>query len=148
MVATRGFPDTLLMMRGKVTDGLTEAEAGRLAWLRKPEPFVPRSLVAEVNRAHGLQGAPSRCASTRSRPATALDDLVARGVESVAVCLLWSVANDAHEKAVASILRQRHLRRLRHPVERGPRRSWGEYERHRHHGGSTPTSARASPPTS
>ena len=27
LVATRGFPDTLLMMRGKVTDGLTEAEA-------------------------------------------------------------------------------------------------------------------------
>ncbi len=107
MVATRGFPDTLLMMRGKVTDGLTEAEAGRLAWLRKPEPFVPRSLVAEVNERMDYKGAVA-VRLDEEQAATALDDLVARGVESVAVCLLWSVANDAHEKAVASILRQRH----------------------------------------
>ena len=36
LVTTRGFPDTLLMMRGKVTDGLTAAEAGRLGSLQKP----------------------------------------------------------------------------------------------------------------
>ena len=40
--------------------------------------------------------------------AGALDALAARGVESVAVCLLWSVTNDAHEQAVAAILRRRH----------------------------------------
>ncbi len=107
LVATRGFPDTLLMMRGKVTDGLTEAEAGRLAWLRKPEPFVPRSLVAEVNERVDYKGAVT-VPLDEEQAAEALDELVARGVESVAVCLLWSVANDAHEKAVAGILRQRH----------------------------------------
>ncbi len=107
LVATRGFPDTLLMMRGKVTDGLTEAEAGRLAWLRKPEPFVPRSLVAEVNERMDYKGAVT-VRLDEDQAAAALDALVARGVESVAVCLLWSVANDAHEKAVAEILRRRH----------------------------------------
>ncbi len=107
LVTTRGFPDTLLMMRGKVTDGLTEAEAGRLAWLRKPEPFVPRSLVAEVNERVDYKGAVT-VPLDEEQAAAALDDLVARGVESVAVCLLWSVANDAHEKAVAGILRRRH----------------------------------------
>ena len=107
LVATRGFPDTLLMMRGKVTDGLTEAEAGRLAWLRKPEPFVPRSLVAEVNERVDYKGAVT-VPLDEEQAAAAVDDLVARGVESVAVCLLWSVTNDAHEKAVADILRRRH----------------------------------------
>ncbi len=107
LVATRGFPDTLLMMRGKVTDGLTEAEAGRLAWLRKPEPFVPRSLVAEVNERMDYKGAVT-VPLDEEQAAEALDELVERGVESVAVCLLWSVTNDAHEKAVAGILRQRH----------------------------------------
>ena len=107
LVATRGFPDTLLMMRGKVTDGLTEAEAGRLAWLRKPEPFVPRSLVAEVNERMDYKGAVT-VPLDEVQAAAALDDLVARGVESVAVCLLWSVTNDAHEQAVADLLKQRH----------------------------------------
>ena len=107
LVATRGFPDTLLMMRGKVTDGLTEAEAGRLAWLQKPEPFVPRALVAEVNERVDYKGAVT-VPLDEEQAAAALDELVARGVESVAVCLLWSVTNDAHEKAVADILRQRH----------------------------------------
>ena len=107
LVATRGFPDTLLMMRGKVTDGLTEAEAGRLAWLRKPEPFVPRSLVAEVNERMDYKGAVT-VPLDEEQAAAALDELVARGVESVAVCLLWSVTNDAHEKAVADVLRRRH----------------------------------------
>ncbi|MDE0341728.1 MAG: hydantoinase/oxoprolinase family protein [Deltaproteobacteria bacterium] len=107
LVATRGFPDTLLMMRGKVTDGLTEAEAGRLAWLRKPEPFVPRSLVAEVNERMDYKGSVT-VSLDEAQAAAALDELVARGAESVAVCLLWSVANDVHEKAVAEILRRRH----------------------------------------
>ena len=107
LVATRGFPDTLLMMRGKVTDGLTEAEAGRLAWLRKPEPFVPRSLVAEVNERMDYKGA-ATVRLDEEQAAAALDALVARGVESVAVCLLWSVANDVHERAVADILEKRH----------------------------------------
>ena len=107
LVATRGFPDTLLMMRGKVTDGLTEAEAGRLAWLQKPEPFVPRALVAEVNERVDYKGAVT-VPLDEEQAVAALDELVARGVESVAVCLLWSVTNDAHEKAVADILRQRH----------------------------------------
>ena len=107
LVVTRGFPDTLLMMRGKVTDGLTEAEAGRLAWLRKPEPFVPRSLVAEVNERVDYKGAVT-VRLDEEQAATALDALVARGVESVAVCLLWSVANDVHERAVADILERRH----------------------------------------
>ncbi len=107
LVATRGFPDTLLMMRGKVSDGLTEAEAGRLAWLRKPEPFVPRSLVAEVNERMDYKGAVT-VRLDEEQAAAALDELVARGVESVAVCLLWSVANDVHERAVADILERRH----------------------------------------
>ncbi len=107
LVVTRGFPDTLLMMRGKVTDGLTETEAGRLAWLRKPEPFVPRSLVAEVNERMDYKGAVTvRLDEVQAE--AALDELVGRGVESVAVCLLWSPANDVHEKAVADILKRRH----------------------------------------
>src|SRR5574341_398330 len=48
LIATKGFADTLVMMRGRITEGLTEAEADHLAALSKPEPFVPRRLTEEV----------------------------------------------------------------------------------------------------
>ena len=38
----------------------------------------------------------------------AVDRLVGKGVESVAVCLLWSIANGVHEKAVADVIRRKH----------------------------------------
>jgi N-methylhydantoinase A len=49
LVATKGFGDAMLMMRGAVAAGLPEAEANHAAALTKPEPFVPKRLIAEVD---------------------------------------------------------------------------------------------------
>jgi len=38
----------------------------------------------------------------------AVERLLAKGVESVAVCLLWSIANGSHEQMVAEQLRRKH----------------------------------------
>src|SRR4030095_8003299 len=38
----------------------------------------------------------------------AVDRLVSKGVESLAVCFLWSIVNDAHEKQLADILRRKY----------------------------------------
>src|SRR5262249_54542334 len=48
LLTTEGFADTILMMRGKVTRGLTESEAAHVALLEKPEPIVPRPLIGEI----------------------------------------------------------------------------------------------------
>ena len=48
LITTKGFADTLLMMRGRITDGLTEEEATHLGALSKPDPFVRRRLIEEV----------------------------------------------------------------------------------------------------
>src|SRR5688572_14913343 len=48
LIATSGFGDAILMMRGKTTEGLGEAEAAHLSALGKPEPFVPKDLIREV----------------------------------------------------------------------------------------------------
>jgi N-methylhydantoinase A len=48
LITTKGFADTLLMMRGRITDGLTDEEATHLAAMNKPPPFVPRRLIEEV----------------------------------------------------------------------------------------------------
>src|ERR1041384_1751965 len=48
LITTKGFADTVLMMRGRITDGLTDEEATHLAAMDKPQPFVPRRLIQEV----------------------------------------------------------------------------------------------------
>src|ERR1043166_8926828 len=48
LIMTKGFGDSLHIMRGKVAEGLTENETAHRAALYKPEPFVSRKLVAEV----------------------------------------------------------------------------------------------------
>ena len=107
MVVTEGFPDTFLMMRGNVTHGLTETEASHLAALEKPEPLVPRTLTEEVPGRIDYKGS-ILIDTDRGRIEEAVARLVAKGVESVAVCLLWSIANDAHEKAVAEAVQRLH----------------------------------------
>jgi N-methylhydantoinase A len=106
LIATRGFGDTIFIMRGKITEGLTEAEANHVSALTKPEPYVPRDQVAEVDERIDSAGEVviplDEEAATRS-----IEQLVANGVESVAVALLWSTANGAHEKAIARIINDR-----------------------------------------
>src|SRR5437667_207536 len=72
-----------------------------------PEPYVPRALTFEV---------PERIDSTgrvmqpldETAVLAVIDKLKAAKVEAVAVCLLWSIVNPAHEEAVGALL-ARHL---------------------------------------
>ena len=107
LVVIEGFPYTFLMMRGDVTHELTEAEALHIVALEKPEPLVPRSLTEGVQGHIDYKGSVLIDADDQQIE-EAVERLVAKGVESVAVCLLWSIANDAHEKAVAEAVRCLH----------------------------------------
>jgi len=99
LLTTEGFRDLL--------------EIGRLRLARlydldfeRPAPLVPRRWRREVTERMSHRGevlTPLDPASV----ATAVDALVAEGVESVAVCLLHAYANDAHEQAVGAIVRER-----------------------------------------
>ncbi len=107
LVVTEGFPDTFLMMRGNVTLGLTESESSHLAALEKPEPLVPQGLTAEVPGRIDYKGS-VLIDTDVARIEEVVDRLVGKGVESVAVCLLWSIANSVHEKAVADVIHRKH----------------------------------------
>src|SRR5438093_4231976 len=48
LLTTQGFVDTLLVMRGRTTEGLTESEACRASTQSKPDSIIPRSLIEEV----------------------------------------------------------------------------------------------------
>lgn len=105
LITTKGFADTLLMMRGRITEGMTEAEADHLAALSKPEPFVPRRLTDEVFERIDYKGAVI-IPLTDEEISGAIERLAGKGVESIAVCLLWSILNDSHEQQIAAVLRK------------------------------------------
>src|ERR1044071_311785 len=107
LITTKGFGDTILMMRGRTTDGLTESEAFRASTQSKPQPIVPKPFIAEVGERIDYKGS-VLIELDLEDVQCAIEDLVGKGVESIAVALLWSMANDSHERKVAEIIRKRY----------------------------------------
>src|SRR5262249_60679406 len=99
--------ESLQIMRGKVAEGLTENETAHRGALYKPEPFVPRKLVEEVSERIDYKGQELIRLDVRAAE-RAIDRLVANGAESIAVCFLWSIVNDVHEKQLAEILKKKY----------------------------------------
>lgn len=107
LIATRGFGDTILMMRGMTAEGLTEEEAAHSSALVKPDPIVPRNLIEELTERIDYKGT----VLIPLKPddiAGAVERLGAEGVESVAVCLMWSIANADHERMVAEYFKRKY----------------------------------------
>ncbi len=127
LITTKGFADTLLMMRGRITEGMTEAEADHLAALSKPEPFVPRRLTDEVYERIDYKGA-EIIPLTVTEAENAVKRLADKGVESIAICLLWSVLNDSHEKLLGDVV-QRKYPQLFFTLSNDVAPFVGEYER-------------------
>ncbi len=107
LIATAGFGDTILMMRGGVVAGLSESEAHHMAALTKPDPLVPKRRIAEVNERVDFEG-DVLVGLDEAEAEGAVRKLVDNGVESVAVSLIWSIANDRHERMLGELLRQRY----------------------------------------
>jgi N-methylhydantoinase A/oxoprolinase/acetone carboxylase beta subunit/N-methylhydantoinase B/oxoprolinase/acetone carboxylase alpha subunit len=99
LIATEGFRDVLEFGR------LQRSELYALDW-EKPAPLVPRRLRVEVRErvlADGSLLVPLDLDSVES----AVDTLLEEDVEAIAVCLLNSYANPAHEKAIGEAIRAR-----------------------------------------
>jgi N-methylhydantoinase A len=120
LVTTRGFRDVYEL-------GRTSREPMYDLTYRKPQPLVPRSLAFEVTERCDFQGN-VLTALDREEAVSLARRLSALGVEAVAVCLLHSYANPAHELLMGDILRQecpRLLVSLSHQLSR----EYREYER-------------------
>ncbi len=100
VIATRGFRDMLFIGRQD------KIQVYDFAYC-KPEPFTDRALVFEVGERLGPDG--TVVTPLDDAEVAALVDRIAaeEGVASVAVCLLHSYANPAHEQRIAEILAQR-----------------------------------------
>ena len=101
LLTTKGHPDILLFREGGGRTSLFDYEQ------EYPDPYIPRSLTVEVPERIGADGAvitPLDEESVRS----SLQGLASRGVEAVAVSLLWSIVNPDHELRMGELIRQ-HL---------------------------------------
>jgi len=102
MVTTRGFRDILELARQRRPD-VFDLD------IPKPQPFAPRDLRKEVTERTTFDGgvlAELDAAEVES----AIDELVAAGVASTAICLIHSYANAAHEQAIKEVIRRREPR--------------------------------------
>ena len=99
-LTTAGHPDVLTLREG----GRAEAFNFTVA---SPDPYVPRSLTWEIGGrmlANGSEYSPLDEAGVLA----AIADMRAGEVAAVAVCLLWSIVNPAHELRIGELLVQ-HL---------------------------------------
>ncbi|MBI2886950.1 MAG: hydantoinase/oxoprolinase family protein [Chloroflexi bacterium] len=97
LVTTRGFRDVLAIGR-QTRPALYALEP------RRPAPLVPRELRFEVDERVDHQGRVLQPLDTASLGGI-LQALRQQGVESVAVCLLFSFLHPEHERQVAEVLR-------------------------------------------
>lgn len=106
LICTRGVEDTTLIMRmeGRWA-GRPLQETLHIAGTDKPLPLIPRERIRGVTErvdSKGRKAIPLAEAEVRK----AIEELLADGVEGVAVCFLWSFLNDAHERRTREIIRE------------------------------------------
>jgi N-methylhydantoinase A len=120
LITTEGFRDALEIGRGNRPDFFN------LHYV-KPPPFVPRYLRREVPGRMGQNGTERVPLDLSGLPAI-LDDFEAEGVEAIAICLLHSYANTAHEETVLARVREL-APELPVVASHQISREWREYER-------------------
>jgi N-methylhydantoinase A len=127
LITTAGFESTFAIAKANKILGLDERDLRTPVRWDKPSTIVARRCVAGVRERIDRYGDVVEPLVEADVPA-AVDRLRALGVDSIAVCLLWSVANPAHEYRVADLVRA-HTPEVRVAVscELAPR--LGEYER-------------------
>lgn len=106
LITTCGFGDSMFIQRLKgFTAGVPVDQLGWYSRRAKPQPIVERNDVWEVPERIDQSGSvlhPLDEGAVR----TAVEEIVERGIGSVAVSFLWSFRNPSHERRVAKIIRE------------------------------------------
>lgn len=107
IVTTRGFEDTLRLMRGAYAEwsGLSEEEIKNVPYVSKPQPLVPPELVKGVQERTDAWGQVV-AALDEDELAGAVKSLMSLGAETLGVCFLWAFANPANELRAEEVIRK------------------------------------------
>jgi N-methylhydantoinase A len=106
LLASRGHSDSIFIMKA----------GGRLKWMpsnyiahvakqTKPEPLVPKSLCEEVDERVAFDGKVLVGLNEESAR-KAIRRLLDHGVEAIAIALLWSTANNTHERRLRELVNE------------------------------------------
>jgi N-methylhydantoinase A len=98
LLVTEGFADTLILREG----GRRNVFDSRAAY---PPPYIPRRLTFELRERISAEGEVLRPLDEDHARAV-IASLAEHDVEAVAVMLLWSVANDSHERRVGELIEE------------------------------------------
>ena len=120
LITTAGFRDVLEIARGDRPNFFDLT-------YRKPVPFVPRHLRREVPGRMNYHGEELVPLDLSGLPEI-IDAFTAESVEAIAICLLHSYANEAHELAVLEEVR-RLVPGMSVVASHQITRQWREYER-------------------
>lgn len=129
LITTRGHADVIHIMRGASgrVSGVPLEKILHFAESNKPDPIVPKPLIAEVTERVDYKGAvvvPLSLAEAEE----GIKRLLGDGVAAIAICFLWSFKNPAHEQQVRRLVEEMapHVF-VTCSSDLVPK--WGEYER-------------------
>ena len=97
-LVTAGFPDILVLKEGG-KHGVHDFETDY------PDPYIPQAHTFEIDERIDAEGGVVTPLD-REQARAVLELVGERGFEAVAVCLLWAVANPAHEQALAALIEE------------------------------------------
>jgi N-methylhydantoinase A len=104
LITTSGFRDEILIMRarGRVA-GLSLTERRHLRATQKPPKVLPEEMIVEVSERIDHRGR-VLVPLTEQEARRAVNELLSRGVEAIAISLLWAPVNSKHELLLQEVL--------------------------------------------
>lgn len=105
-ITTRGHADSIVIMNleGRYA-GLSPEQIQDMPRANKPDPLVPSNLIREVDERVDHRGR-ALVELNEESVRTAVTELLDQGVEAIAVSLLWSFRNPAHEQRVRELIEE------------------------------------------
>src|SRR5438874_7284836 len=128
LITTKGHEDAIHIMRGsRGYGGRDIRKVVHFPETSKPVPIVPKRLIRGISERVDCFGEIVVPLNEREAEA-AIRDLLAQGVEAIAICFLWSFRNPAHENRVKAMV-QHIAPELFVTTSFDIAPKWGEYER-------------------
>lgn len=106
LIATRGHADTIFIMRaGARLKWMPSNYIAHVAKQTKPAPLVPKELCEEVDERVTFDG---RVLVELNEDAArvSIQRLVDKGVDAIAISLIWATANPGHEQRLRELVRE------------------------------------------
>jgi N-methylhydantoinase A len=105
-LTTQGHRDSIYIMNleGRYA-GLSPAQIQNLVRTNKPAPIVPKARVREITERVDVAGEVV-VALDEDQARTAISELLHEGVDAIAVSLLWSFLNPAHEQRLRELIHE------------------------------------------